>query len=440
MPSKRKPKTNIKEILNNPVISDEKTVLPPKQEGFWGWMSYIGWIYLIVSCVHNIVYRYYSFFGLTITDFFRLAITLCFTLIISGVFYKFRHYAPKLFHSLSAALSAMAILVIAEMLEEWYHMILYVFIVLLYLISSHYLFPKKYKNIFPFLFSTCIIFLLLSTAAVLGQVHDRSIGRMAEGLMILFCLPIYPYLFYKKSKDGYRGIWLNFKKDFCGTITYIGWALIIFSTIATCILHYKMPIAQFLGGNFGLPLRWGEFYTLENLLFTKEMVLFCYAISFLLFATILLHSHPPKLAECTLLSGIITISMVIDFPKTFSQDFSIITMLISCIWLLRILLLLKRKIGWKKFLILYGVGLQSLWFSIFKIDLPFIIIVWLYMIFSYLYLFYKKSKEEDKTVWLKVLLLTLLTLLPFFIIKLDIRCGCLGSPVYCGGCDGHIYD
>ena len=97
-------------------------------------------------------------------------------------------------------------------------------------------------------------------------------------------------------------------------------------------------------------------------------------------------------------------------------------------------------VGWKKFLILYGVGLQSLWFSIFKIDLPFIIIVWLYMIFSYLYLFYKKSKEEDKTVWLKVLLLTLLTLLPFFIIKLDIRCGCLGSPVYCGGCDGHIYD
>lgn len=230
------------------------------------------------------------------------------------------------------------------------------------------------------------------------------------------------------------------QEGFWGWMSYIGWALIIFDTIAACILYYEMPIAQFLGETFGPPLQWGKFYTLKNLLFTKEMVLFCYAISFLLFATILLHSHPPKLVECTLLSGIITILMAIDFPKTFSQDFSIITMLISCIWLLRILLLLKRKIGWKKFLILYGVGLQSLWFSIFKIDIPFIRIVWLYMIFSYLYLFYKKSKEEDKTVWLKVLLLTLLTLLPFFIIKLDTICDCIGPPAYCYPCDGRIYD
>ena len=167
-PPKRQ-KANVKKILDNPVQSKAQEILRPKKEGFFGWLSYLGWSLMVFPMGNAIIEYFLGVIGKYISfpwsDSDSVILLIC------------------LFNGLILTLITMI----------------------------------KHKHL-PSKFTLISLFAL----AVIGEVIMPMTYTTHSGTSVLFSVIIVPliifwiyslcwylYYFYKKSKEGYRYVWLK---------------------------------------------------------------------------------------------------------------------------------------------------------------------------------------------------------------------------------------
>ncbi|MBR5130671.1 MAG: hypothetical protein IKV03_05555 [Alphaproteobacteria bacterium] len=234
------------------------------------------------------------------------------------------------------------------------------------------------------------------------------------------------------------------KEGFWGWMTYIGWSAIIFVLMSICFLHYDKTIAQILGDIFVEPLSSGEkhqnYHYLKGFVFpyfstwTNKILCLISAVSALAFLKVYcdLHSHhnmsfTERLFLYYVTPIVLLISFILILCDTFHVRFTLeYTDVCIFLGLNVIICYFMIKIGIKKFLKLYGIGgILPIFFVIasgYTITSPAKISIYaftfIYVIGCYLYLFYKKSKDGYKRIWLKVFLFTILPLLSLLNVQL----------------------
>lgn len=234
------------------------------------------------------------------------------------------------------------------------------------------------------------------------------------------------------------------KEGFWGWMTYIGWSAIIFVLMAVCFLHYDKTIAQILGDIFVEPLSTGEkhqyYHSLKGFVFpyfstwTNKMLCLISIVGVLSFLKVYcdLHSHHNmSFSERIFLYCVTPIVLLISFILILCDTFNVrftLEYTDVCIFLgLNVITFyFMIKIGIKKFLKLYGIGgILPIFFAVtsgYTITSPIKISIYafafIYVIGCYLYLFYRKSKDGHKRVWLKVFLFTILPLLSLLNVQL----------------------
>lgn len=162
-PQKRK-KINVQKILKNPVQSNQKPLFMQK-EGIWGWLSYIGWA---LTIVFPLIVFLYSLFR------YSSYLNLAFPLLDFGII----------------DLIVISLGIIITAVNIW---------------KSKYPLPNKCRKII------LSIFVVLTIALEL-----IAPDRLLELNMIWFIAWLWVFLFfwylhyfYKKSKNGYRKVWLK---------------------------------------------------------------------------------------------------------------------------------------------------------------------------------------------------------------------------------------
>lgn len=172
-PQKRQ-KANVKKILDNPVQSKVQEVLRPKKEGFFGWLSYLGWSLLIIpftfwfdDFLPNDIIPIYT---IDKFDYYYLTQRLWGIGLILAVInmIKFRNYHSKVLFLISFCLSGLTTLFLFK------------------LGTSRIDIPHRLLSIY----STNVRYYILYT-------------------LYFYSLCWYSYYFYKKSKTGYRWVWLK---------------------------------------------------------------------------------------------------------------------------------------------------------------------------------------------------------------------------------------
>ena len=159
-PQKRQ-KANVKKILDNPVQSKAQEVLRPKKEGFFGLLSYLGWS-LMVFPIWELIIRLFlhiPYHYVAMPDWLPSPITIFFIGLNPTLITMIRH---KHLHSKWILFVLFALTVIGNF-------------IMLMIINT---------PLFEAIIITVIIFWIYS-------------------------LCWYLYYFYKKSKEGYRYVWLK---------------------------------------------------------------------------------------------------------------------------------------------------------------------------------------------------------------------------------------
>ena len=219
-PQKRK-KANVQKILDNPVQSDAQQAIAPKKEGFWGWMSYVGWTLCLwfmfdmlcetIFIDHNhflILLEYYFFYFLKGSEYLYYAALFCSWTVPCILLYKSPY---PLLRSLSKILFFSPLYVVYFYL--WGRgfkalegpLIVFAFIWTMSLLGVlFYLFIKKIAIILTAVF---FIGMIAPYGIFLGKIGLDI--EFPEPLLYIFLFIPYLYYFYKKSKDGYRYVWLK---------------------------------------------------------------------------------------------------------------------------------------------------------------------------------------------------------------------------------------
>lgn len=159
-PPKRQ-KANVKKILDNPMQSKAQEILRPKKEGFFGWLSYLGWSLMFFPMGHTIIelilHKPYHYVAMP--DWLPSPITIFFIGLIPTLITMIRH---KHLHS------------------KW---ILFV------------------------LFALTVI----GNSIILMTIDPPLFGAIMITVIIFWTYSLcwYLYYFYKKSKEGYRYVWLK---------------------------------------------------------------------------------------------------------------------------------------------------------------------------------------------------------------------------------------
>lgn len=164
-PQKRQ-KANVKKILDNPVQSKAQELLRPKKEGFFGWLSYLGWSLMVFPMGNAIIEYFLKVIRLYIDtpDWFPEPLTIIF---IGSI------------------------------------------LTLITMIRYKYL-PSKFV-----LFSWFILAEIVTTVGFMTTLERNVLFEnvlLAETTYLFFwtySLCWYLYYFYKKSKEGYRYVWLK---------------------------------------------------------------------------------------------------------------------------------------------------------------------------------------------------------------------------------------
>jgi len=155
---------NVQEILKNPVQSNQKPLLKQK-EGIWGWLSYIGWALTIVFPL--IVFLCNLFY-------FSSSLNLAFPLLDSGII----------------NLIIIFVGVIITAVNIW---------------KSKYPLSNKCRKI---ILSMFFIFTFLLELIASGNLLELNIICFTAWLWS-FLFFWYLHYFYRKSKDGYRKVWVK---------------------------------------------------------------------------------------------------------------------------------------------------------------------------------------------------------------------------------------
>lgn len=244
------------------------------------------------------------------------------------------------------------------------------------------------------------------------------------------------------------------REGFLGWMTYLGWSMMVWA-----ILLLGLSIFDFASDyEVQLPSPFSFLYLSLSLF--NSALLFS-VIAMLLFAKIWLNSsyrQSISFIERTLLAGV-TVFVVSVFIfgafVNFDDAFALgiggkegIRFLICYSWLLGVVIFrMMIKIRWTQFFKLYGIGvILSFVFVLVSVEcemcldyivfgLPGLYVVyWIYAIGSYLYIFYKKSKDGYNKVWLKVFLFTLLPFLFLFSVRFKLNIpyepGVMGDVLY----------
>ncbi|MDY6407542.1 MAG: hypothetical protein SPL08_02400 [Pseudomonadota bacterium] len=167
-PPKRK-QANIKQILKNPIQSKQ----PPlkfKKEGFWGWLSYIGFSLLVIVPLAKLVANLISFY----------------TAVDGSAFIKFPFYERGIFIPSIILIGFILTLVIMK--------------------KSPYHFSKLITNFFVAILFALFIF---EVYFFNDQTVDILILFVSFSTTWLAFTVWYIHFFIKKSKDGYRWVWLK---------------------------------------------------------------------------------------------------------------------------------------------------------------------------------------------------------------------------------------
>ncbi|MBE6446149.1 MAG: hypothetical protein E7021_01930 [Alphaproteobacteria bacterium] len=155
---------NVQEILKNPVQSNQKPLFKQK-EGIWGWLSYIGWALTIVFPL--IVFLCNLFY-------FSSSLNLAFPLLDSGII----------------NLIIIFVGVIITAVNIW---------------KSKYPLSNKCRKI---ILSMFFIFTFLLELIASGNLLELNIICFTAWLWS-FLFFWYLHYFYRKSKDGYRKVWVK---------------------------------------------------------------------------------------------------------------------------------------------------------------------------------------------------------------------------------------
>ena len=227
------------------------------------------------------------------------------------------------------------------------------------------------------------------------------------------------------------------REGFLGWMTYLGWSMMVWT-----ILLLVLPIFGYARDyEARLPSPFSSLSLgLSFLLFS--------VISMLLFAKIWLNSscrQSISFIERTLLAGVTVFVVSVSIFGIFMNFDGAIWF--WCSWLLSVVIFrMMIKIRWAQFFKLYGIGvILSFVFvlvSVCEMCLDYIVfgllglyvVYWIYAIGSYLYIFYKKSKDGYNKVWLKVFLFTLLPFLSLFSVRFELNVsyepGVMGDVLY----------
>ena len=168
-PQKRQ-KANVKKILDNPVQSKAQEILRPKKEGFFGWLSYLGWslMFFLIGTWIILLFLHTSNYYVVMPDWFPSPLTIIF---IGSILTLITMIKNKHLHAKGVLFALFALTVIGSS-------------IMLMLIKM------KIPD--------------LSEVAIL----DITTG-FAYTIFCFYSLCWYPYYFYKKSKEGYRYVWLK---------------------------------------------------------------------------------------------------------------------------------------------------------------------------------------------------------------------------------------
>ena len=164
-PQKRQ-KANVKKILDNPVQSKAQEILRPKKEGFFGWLSYLGWS---LWCVFPLV-----LFVPTEIDTFLSEYEVWNTLLDNYPLFILSSFG------IGFALTLITMIRNKHLHSKWILFVLFALTV----IGNSIMLMTIDSPLFMAIIITVIIFWIYS-------------------------LCWYPYYFYKKSKEGYRYVWLK---------------------------------------------------------------------------------------------------------------------------------------------------------------------------------------------------------------------------------------
>ena len=207
------------------------------------------------------------------------------------------------------------------------------------------------------------------------------------------------------------------REGFLGWMTYIGWSMMVGT-----ILLLVLPIFNYASD---YEAQWpSTFLPLSFPLF-----------SVLLFAKIWLNSSYRQgisFIERILLAGVTVFVVSVSIFGIFMNFDGAIWF--WCSWLLSVVIFrMMIKIRWAQFFKLYGIGvILSFVFVLVLVGcemcldyiffglLGLYVVYWIYAIGSYLYIFYKKSKDGYNKVWLKVFLFTLLPFLSLFSVRFEL--------------------
>jgi hypothetical protein len=213
-PQKRK-KTNIQKILNRPVQSNEQHSISPKKEGFLGWMSYIGWalyIWLVLFVICNLCYSYCDgrviFFVERLSSEYHLIALLSSVILPMIVFlkspYRFLHDIIKIF--LLTMINAIAWMMLFQCFvwgEKCWNIGGIILGVILGFIAF-YCFGNKLSSA-----QKILCFMIVIIGVGIGLFSQEYYDLFLLFTLLILLLFGYLYYFYKKSKDGYRYVWLK---------------------------------------------------------------------------------------------------------------------------------------------------------------------------------------------------------------------------------------
>ena len=228
MTPQKRVKADVQKILDNPVQSDAQQAIAPKKEGFWGWMSYVGWTLClwfmfdmldVFRPIHMDERNFLIFLGTQILefldDFKGLVYTVLFLLWFMSfiIFYKspyplVRSFFYLLFFYLFCAIHFGFWIIGAGYLKVGYvgyvgYMgVIFVYCMLLFEVLFYRFSTKIAIGITAAFFVGSLIIVL----------NDIFFKMQEDYFVMLFYIPLpifYLYYFYKKSKDGYRYVWLK---------------------------------------------------------------------------------------------------------------------------------------------------------------------------------------------------------------------------------------
>ena len=240
------------------------------------------------------------------------------------------------------------------------------------------------------------------------------------------------------------------REGFLGWMTYIGWSMMVWTILLLGLSIFESA------SDYEVQLP----FPFSSLSLGLSFLLFS-VIAMLLFAKIWLNSsyrQSISFIERALLAGV-TVFVVsvfifgifVNFDDAFAPGIGGkegIRFLICYSWLLSVVIFrMMIKIRWAQFFKLYGIGvILSFVFVLVLVGcemcrdyivfglLGLYVVYWIYAIGSYLYIFYKKSKDGYNKVWLKVFLFTLLPFLFLFSVRFKLNSpyepGVMGDVLY----------